>query len=482
MKKNYRHIYREKKSLISSEAHIHQYLEQRDILGSTHGYVFLYALDGIAEEFHRERENSKWRILGNKLLKPSYFKKLLAEGAEVRISQQCFLHWLYQTDLRQLSKNELISAFLKGYQLYSRLRGYFKTSRPEFQVVAESKLRSLLTKKISNAAELQTVFEILTTPAELDDISREFLDWVKIIESKLTPKIIFSHIFKYPWLVAQSYNRAEMLETFSNKYHHDKKKIAALRKQVKLLKRTKLELKRKQILWYKRLKFPMVKYLSWLFQEAALERMRLKGGWAGADFSFYPLYREISRRTKIRLSQLYSFYRRAEVVSALQLSRPVVSPAELKRRKSAYVLWIKDKKLFFYSGAKAWRLIRQELKHIQKKTSIDGLVGQVASSGIAQGRARLVIAGNLSMLQRTFKYFKQGDIMITTMTQPNMIPLMKKAAAIVADEGGLISHAAIIAREFKIPCIVGTEIATKTFKDGDWVEVDANKGIIRKLK
>ena len=58
----------------------------------------------------------------------------------------------------------------------------------------------------------------------------------------------------------------------------------------------------------------------------------------------------------------------------------------------------------------------------------------------------------------------------------------RKAAAIVTDEGGITSHAAIVSRELGIPCIVGTQYATKILKDGDLVEVDANKGTVKKIK
>jgi len=68
------------------------------------------------------------------------------------------------------------------------------------------------------------------------------------------------------------------------------------------------------------------------------------------------------------------------------------------------------------------------------------------------------------------------------MTNPNMMPLIRKAKAIITDEGGITCHAAIISRELNIPCIIGTKIATKVLKDGDRVEVDADKGIVRKLK
>ena len=59
---------------------------------------------------------------------------------------------------------------------------------------------------------------------------------------------------------------------------------------------------------------------------------------------------------------------------------------------------------------------------------------------------------------------------------------MKKAIAIVTDTGGITSHAAIVSRELGKPCIAGTKIATKVFKDGDLIEVDANKGIVKKVE
>lgn len=75
-----------------------------------------------------------------------------------------------------------------------------------------------------------------------------------------------------------------------------------------------------------------------------------------------------------------------------------------------------------------------------------------------------------------------NKIIVMPMTLPSMVPLLKKSLAIVTDEGGLLCHAALVAREFKIPCIVGTKIATKVLHDGDLVEVDANKGIVGKIE
>jgi pyruvate,water dikinase len=67
------------------------------------------------------------------------------------------------------------------------------------------------------------------------------------------------------------------------------------------------------------------------------------------------------------------------------------------------------------------------------------------------------------------------------MTTPDFVTAVKRAAAVVTNEGGVLCHAAVISREFGIPCIVGTMIATKVFKTGDMLEVDANSGIVRKI-
>jgi len=77
---------------------------------------------------------------------------------------------------------------------------------------------------------------------------------------------------------------------------------------------------------------------------------------------------------------------------------------------------------------------------------------------------------------------KKGDIMLSETTYPALVPAMKKAAAIVTNIGGLTCHAAIVARELKIPCVVGTKIATKVLHDGQLVEVDADKGIVKIIK
>jgi len=99
--------------------------------------------------------------------------------------------------------------------------------------------------------------------------------------------------------------------------------------------------------------------------------------------------------------------------------------------------------------------------------------GRSACKGKAMGKVRRIMGFS------KVHTMKEGEILVTGMTIPNFLPAMKKAAAIITDEGGITCHAAIVARELGKPCIIGTKIATQVLKDGDEVEVDADEGIVR---
>lgn len=98
--------------------------------------------------------------------------------------------------------------------------------------------------------------------------------------------------------------------------------------------------------------------------------------------------------------------------------------------------------------------------------------GLAASPGIAKGP--VVFVRTLEELDKV----KSGDIMVTAMTNPDMVPGMKRAAAVVTDEGGRTCHAAIVSRELGIPCIVGTKDGSEKLKEGELVTVDATRGVV----
>ncbi|MDO8563739.1 MAG: PEP-utilizing enzyme [Nanoarchaeota archaeon] len=99
--------------------------------------------------------------------------------------------------------------------------------------------------------------------------------------------------------------------------------------------------------------------------------------------------------------------------------------------------------------------------------------GQIGNKGIVKGRVRIV--KNYKQAEEV----KPGEVIVSPMTTPDFLIAMKKAVAFVTNEGGIICHAGIMAREMNKPCVIGTKVATDVFKNGDLVEVDANKGTVK---
>jgi len=102
--------------------------------------------------------------------------------------------------------------------------------------------------------------------------------------------------------------------------------------------------------------------------------------------------------------------------------------------------------------------------------------GQTAQPGKAKGAVKLVLGA------QHINKIVEGDILVSVATSPQLLPAMKKAAAFVTDVGGITSHAAIVSRELKKPCIVGTSNASQVLNDGDKIEVDADNGVVKILK
>ncbi len=113
----------------------------------------------------------------------------------------------------------------------------------------------------------------------------------------------------------------------------------------------------------------------------------------------------------------------------------------------------------------------EESQHEQLKVIVRGISAGRRGYGI--GKATVVLNPDDAN-----KDMKKGDILVTGMTDPDFVPFMKMASAIVTDKGGITSHAAIVSRELNIPCVVGTEIATQVMKTGEEYTVDSRNGVI----
>ena len=242
--------------------------------------------------------------------------------------------------------------------------------------------------------------------------------------------------------------------------------IKDIRSSVDLIKRQRHEIVKKHNISKE------IRYLLELFDEYAYWHDRRKEMQVKTIYSAYLILLEVARRKNCNPDDLEWLWHE-EVSGLLDGKKP--DKEEIERRKKAVAVLVEGRKIQTWSGEKALRIKEKEFP--EKQYDVNEIKGVPASPGKAKGIAR-VCAG----VEEALKKVKKGDILITGMTLPDYVPAMKRAAAIVTDEGGITCHAAIISRELKIPCIIGTKIATKVFKDGDIVEVDADKGIVRKIK
>lgn len=137
---------------------------------------------------------------------------------------------------------------------------------------------------------------------------------------------------------------------------------------------------------------------------------------------------------------------------------------------------LENARIFIVQSRPVTTFSKQKIEERKKAlTSQEPLLkGIPASPGIATGKAKVV-----ESIEEIAKV-EEGDILITKMTSPDWVQVMEKAIAIVTDEGGKTSHAAIVSRELGIPCIVGTELATKKIVDGTELTIDAFNGLVYK--
>lgn len=197
-----------------------------------------------------------------------------------------------------------------------------------------------------------------------------------------------------------------------------------------------------------------------------------------AGFVARPFLKEIAKRLGISFEEL--IYLTADEVSAClqkgRIEKNLLS--RIGQRKVAFGALLYNNKLSAFEGSDIEEFKKQQkIVDAQDIMPAEGLRGMIASPGKVVGKVRIV-----DMDKKGLSQVEKGDILVTSMTTPDFVPAMEKAAAFVTNEGGITCHAAIVSREMKKPCIIGTKIATKVLRDGDLVEVDSDKGIVRIIK
>ena len=182
------------------------------------------------------------------------------------------------------------------------------------------------------------------------------------------------------------------------------------------------------------------------------------------NLSLRNLYGEIARRARMTLSDV-SFLSNDEIRTLLSEPSSRTALRQIAQaRKKGFRMLETPHGVTISSG--------KQKSTTRKNKSIGPIRGICANPGEATGPARIVLT-NLDLPK-----IRLGDVMVAPMTRQDFVPYIRRCAALVTDEGGVTCHAAIIARELDLPCIVGTNVATRVMKNGQKVNVDATRGCV----
>ena len=338
--------------------------------------------------------------------------------------------------------------------------------------------------KIREHINNETDYEILTSPISVVDDEQEsalkLASYAKKngfnedFEKRLT-----KHYLAYCWMPLWSIHSEPLdREYFKQEIENILSKVNNPEKELKRLKSEEIKRKKEVNSLLKSLNASreLTEHVR-LLQEYTSLRVYRKNAISQANYYHLPLLYEIGKRLKLSEEEvkLFSY---PELLDGLKGNKSQKSlKANAKKRLQGYAILVNNGKLKCVTGAKNIIETMERYKIISPSNAMQrNIKGRIACSGIVTGSVKIVT--KLSQLNKVNK----GDILVAKMTTPDYMVAIHNVVGIITDEGGVTCHAAIVSREFNIPCIIGTKNATQILSDGDIVELDANEGVVRVLE
>jgi phosphoenolpyruvate synthase/pyruvate phosphate dikinase len=441
--------------------------------------VFQYYDGEIITAYMPMQDLNKFRAVDSpKYLNPQYFKKYQEKYKKETKDWWEYIRRVEKTDYDKISKKQLIKDHY-DFVAYNRdAISYFGSTRTEFTHATERQLENIIKKHYGN--KWPDVFGDLTTSPDYDDVQKEYIDWLNLIIKRPTDIQLLEHVSVYPWLVIGEFSEQKVIEYLRKRAKEEKETFA---EKTKEQQKNKKELKRRQETIYKKLGDDKkeAQYLAILLQIQSVERMNIKSYWGGSYYLARNMWHKVASELDLGLWDILLYISPPETQQLLKGTYKGDLKKVLSLREKSYAInYEVGGEITMLEGKAADAMFKEKI-HIDVE-GITKIEGQAAALGKYTGKVRKVMPGDLEMLKSDIKNFKKGEVLVTSMTQPNMMVIAEKAGAIVADEGGITSHAAIIARELKIPCIVGCFFAMEALEDGDLVEVDANNSVVKILE
>lgn len=420
-------------------------------------FAFTY-FKRVGDEYYWSLSESQHlkEILDNKGKIDRHFYIKLIKKAELHC--QDLTNWSLNIRKKDFSNktNRQLGVLFKAYWQKLRNASAFMLVKHNLNRILEKRIQDKLSQL--SASEL---FDKLLTPSKDTLIIQANKHLSKLaLKTIISPRVIEKWLNMYGWIemftwIGKPLTRAEVNRKINKLKEErsakkEKQKIISLKQQFKNNSSLLSEIEALQYLLY--------------FHTYEIESLFASHYWCRG------LLTEISSRIGIPFED-YPFAVYPEILNALR-GVPINKKRILKRRNNQYAIYLIDEKVTLIEGKD---FLRAKSNIFAKQIRQTELKGRTAFQGQVKGRAIIV------KTVRDFVKVKSGGIIVSPMTTTDFTPYLKNVKAIVTDEGGVTCHAAIVAREFGIPCIVGTKVATKILKDGDLLEVDANNGVIRKL-
>ncbi len=320
------------------------------------------------------------------------------------------------------------------------------------------------------------IFEKMSAPEDLSFFQkeeRELLEIIFIDDLKAKEQALINHQQNYYWL-RNNYAETQILNLDFFKHELDqideqvaRKKISKIDCYINEIKQSKSDIINKY-----QLPKDLVELAHKLSFSIWWQDLRKKYIFI-INHILTQFLNETASRKNINFDDL-TYYRQFEITDLLKHNQQI----DVANRKKSYILYYhRQEGVSEMEGNQASQYILPYLEH-----KITDNAHQI--KGVVVSRGHSNITGKVCLLfsPKDTSKMQNGDILVAPMTSPDFIVAMRKASAIITDEGGMTSHVAIVSRELGIPCIVATKIATKVLKDGDMVEVDTNEGKIRKME
>jgi phosphoenolpyruvate synthase/pyruvate phosphate dikinase len=330
--------------------------------------------------------------------------------------------------------------------------------------------KNIFQKKYKLSSEQALLYiGILSTPKRRSFLTQEKIDFYKLCLKKVTYKY---YLNKYFWIHTNYSQSKDIIQSDLKKAIKQELSLGILyiRKQINETIRKERDLHKKKINLSKKIKLDqkdktIFKLISLCAEYIDIRKESMMRNTYARD----KLLLIISKNKKINIKKLRNL-RDEELLDLIQNKKLNWQP--INKRTNGYVVYFTPKSSIDFYDKSVKVIYEGYLKSIFQKI----LSGTVASAPIDKIRGKICIVVDVHK-----EKFKPGTILVTTMTRPEFMSHMRKAQAIITDEGGITCHAAIISRELHIPCIIGTKIATKFLKNGDFVEMNLKNGIIQKL-